>query len=244
MGRLHRYRTALSRRHRSRGFGIHSPFAFNFVLNVLGERLPYYAYGYLHDVRQAVIESSHSYLRHPRVMSLKNAKMLFRITNYFAPKSILQVGTNYGVSAVSMMSVSAQSRLSLYEPHLEEYPVVAQVLEPFLDYIDCFNDLSVAIDEYRQGLSGIEGSKPFVLVNDAPDDEAGLAALITYLKEVIAQADGGVVIMRNLSRSKRMEALWNVCSDHAQCGHTYTNEKIGIIVASCKLPLQHFFLWF
>ena len=43
MGRMHRYRTALSRRHRSGGFGIHSPFAFNFVLNVLRERLPYYA---------------------------------------------------------------------------------------------------------------------------------------------------------------------------------------------------------
>lgn len=34
----------LKRQRSSRGFGIHSPFAYNFVLNVLRERYPYYAY--------------------------------------------------------------------------------------------------------------------------------------------------------------------------------------------------------
>lgn len=34
----------LKRLRSSRGFGIHSPFAYNFVLNVLRERYPYYAY--------------------------------------------------------------------------------------------------------------------------------------------------------------------------------------------------------
>ncbi len=242
MGRLHRYRTALSRRHRSRGFGIHSPFAFNFVLNVLCERLPYYSYGYLHDVRRAVLENSRSYFRHPRVISYKNTKLLFRITNHFAPKHILQVGTNYGISAVSMMSVSARSRLFLYEPHLERFPVVGQVLEPFLDYIDCYNDLPTAIDEYGKTLNDDE--PPFVLVNDVPADEAGKDALHKHLLSIIGKADGGVIIMRNLSKSKPMAALWKECSDHATCGHTYTNEKMGVVVAQSKLPLQHFSLWF
>ncbi len=242
MGRLHRYRTVLSRRHRSHGFGIHSPFAFNFVLNVLCERLPYYAYGYLHDVRQAVLESSRGDFRHPRVISLKNAKMLFRITNHFTPGHILQVGTNYGISAVSMMSVSGNSRLSLYEPHLEKFPVVGQVLEPFLDYIDCYNDLSVAIGEYRAAIG--DGGRAFVLVNNVPENDADKESLLQYLHAIITDAGGGVIIMRNLSRSKGMAALWDTCLGWATCGHSYTNEKLGVMVASAKLPLQHFFLWF
>ena len=43
MGRLRRYRTAFKRYRHGKGFGIHSPFAFSFVLKVLRERLPYYS---------------------------------------------------------------------------------------------------------------------------------------------------------------------------------------------------------
>ena len=39
-----RYINAWSRHHRSGGFGIHSPYAYQFVRNVWRQRLPYYAY--------------------------------------------------------------------------------------------------------------------------------------------------------------------------------------------------------
>ena len=42
--------TLLSRWHRSRGFGVHSPFAFSFILDVLRERrYAYYAYDSIDD---------------------------------------------------------------------------------------------------------------------------------------------------------------------------------------------------
>ena len=233
MGLLHDFKLY---RH-SRGFGIHSPFAYSFVCNVLCERLPYYAYDYLRDVRQAVTESaprgSH------RVISLKSAKLLFRITNRFAPRQLLQVGTNYGMSAASMMSVSAQSRMWLYEPHLEKCPEVAQVLEPFLGYIDCYNELAAALNDYAAATRS-SGSDPYVLVNSVGGEDS--ARLMAYLKTVLEGS--GVVMLRNLQRDSGMSSLWEQCRSALASGHTYTNGKMAVIVATPKLPLQHFELRF
>jgi predicted O-methyltransferase YrrM len=240
VGRVHRYRTALSRHHRSRGFGIHSPFAFNFVLNVLGERAPYYEYDYIRETRDTVISlAGMHHPRHPRIISEKNAKMLFRIVNYFNPEHIFQIGTSYGVSTASMMSVSSQSRLWLYEPSIDRFPLVAQILKPFIDDIECYYDFKTASQDYDSNLDN--NMKPFILINAIPQP-ATYDEVQGYLFKIL-ESDG-VVIMRNISRDKAMQRLWLSCRDHATYGMTFSNEKISIIVANPKLPRQDFLLWF
>ncbi len=48
MGWLARYR-------HSKGFGVHSPFAFRFITEVLGERCPYYDYSLLGSAHQRLV---------------------------------------------------------------------------------------------------------------------------------------------------------------------------------------------
>ncbi len=239
MGRIYRFRTALSRHHRSAGFGIHSPFAFNFVCNVLGERLPYYSYERIDALRQHVIDATRHHLRHPRVISRKNAKMLFRIVNYFNPRHIVQFGTRYGISATCMLLPASSSRLYLYEPQLGEHPVVIDVLKPYSDRIEHSGSASAVIAHY-QAARGKE-ERHFALVNDIPD-ESDYETIEHFLYSVIESE--GVIIMRNLSKDKRLWQLWQDCERHAQRGQSFTNEKIGIIVATAKLPLENFYLWF
>ena len=45
----------IKRQRSSRGFGIHSPFAYNFVMNVLREKYPYYAYDEIKDPEHRLI---------------------------------------------------------------------------------------------------------------------------------------------------------------------------------------------
>lgn len=238
MGRIRRYRTALSRNRRSRGFGIHSPYAYDFVRNVLRERLPYYNYAYLNQLRDIIVTASARYPRHPRVMSYSHAKMLFRIANHFCPDTILQLGTNYGYSTASVMSASRKSRLHLYEPQLERYPIVAEVLQPFLDDIDCYNDLATALHDYDAARGD---SRPFVVVGSL--NEADYTPASDYLRDNVLN-DEGVIILRNIARDKTMKRLWEDLKQATHYGHTYTNEQLAVIVAIPHLPPQHFFLWF
>ena len=239
MGRIKRYRTALSRHHRSKGHGIHSPFAYNFVRFVLREKLPYYCYDDMEEMRQAVIDALRDVKKHPRVISFKGMKMLFRITNFFNPQHIMQVGTCYGMTAATLLNVSSRSRLCLYEPHLDAYPVIGSVLASYLDSIECFNSLEVAFDNYLHTLP--DDAMPFILVNSVPEN-VDMEVLKNRLSVMLS---GDCVLMfRNIHRSSSVKQLWHLLKQSMTHGQSFTNEKTGVIVAKRALNLEHFFLWF
>ena len=236
MGRIHRYRTALSRHHRSGGFGIHSPFAFNFVLNVLRERRPYYAYDELMRLRSHAAQRAKSLPRHQGVISFKSAKMLFRITNYFQPSSILHVGLNYGVATAATLLPCSRSTSVNHAPQSSRLPVAQEVLQAFEQRITFSPNLADAIDRYAQLAAGI----PFIVVSRI-DSENDLNTLIPFIDGAL---QGEAVIIIRIVSGKFLKKLWEHTKNQLQHGHTYTNEKLAVVVSRPALPLQHFLLWF
>lgn len=236
VSRIKRYYSALSRYHASNGYGIHSPFAFNFVLKVLRERLPYYSYTQIERTRKTVINALREKARHPRIISTKNAKLLFRVTNYFNPQQILLLGTNYGVSTESIMSVSSTSAMTLYEPNFKEHPIADSVIAPYIHRIEMHSSITDTISSYKEK----NNAKAFILINSLPDES--YTTVSQYLTDVIAEE--GVIIFRNLTRSTTILRLWNECKENAKYGMTFSNEKISILIINPKLPRQDFLLWF
>ncbi len=238
MGVIRRVRTAWSRHHRSAGFGIHSPHAFRFVTEVLGERRAYYAYDDIRLLRQAVIAAENSHWPHPRVMSNKNARMLLRITNHFNPSRILQVGTTYAMSTAVMLAVSSQSRLWLHEPHLDRYPVTELMLRPVAERVTHSTELDTLLDDYLMALGD---DRPFVLVNNLHDDK-DLTCLTDALTAMLSNE--ATLLFRHIDSDQRVKRVWDACCQALTAGQTYTNEKTGILIANPKLQREHFDLWF
>lgn len=236
--KLKRYLTALRRYRRSKGFGIHSPFAFRFVLNVLRERLPYYAYEDIAEIRQIAIDCTHKFWRHQRIISYKNAKLIFRVTNHFNPSAVLQIGTSYGVSCACSLLVSKELELYLCEASIEQYPVTQQILSRFNNTIHKFRSFGEGIKAYRETSAG--QNEPFLLINDIKKEE--YSEILSYLYEI--RNNKGVLIFRNISRNDTMHSLWEACRNAAPTGMTFSNGKIAVIVSSPKLPHQNFSLWF
>lgn len=236
--RIKRYITAIKRYHRSKGHGIHSPFAFYFVLNVLRGRLPYYAYEDIEVLRNFVISKTKTFWRHPRIISFKNAKLLFRIVNYFNPTEIFQLGTNYGMSSASMLAVSSKTELFLCEANVNEYPITSEILSHFGNKVFNFLTFEEGLKAYADTVTGADN--PFILINSIKEEE--YSQVLSYLHKV--RQGKGVIIIRNLTKNDALFALWNACRDVANTGMTFTNGKMGIIVATPKLPHQNFSLWF
>lgn len=224
-----RYLTAWSRHHRSGGFGIHSPFAFNFVRTVLRQPKPYYAYSGIGQLVNTI--KANTTRRQRRDMDLlgeHEARLLFRVTNFFNPRRILQAGAATGVESVSMLAVSRESRLYLFDPQIEQKALAVKVLQSQLERVDCYDDAQVAVDDFLQA----DGAS-LALVN-VPIDEALLHRLLD------AET---VLVLRRLNHDEAMWRLFDSCCRHMTTGQTYTNGKTAVLNPSPKLQREDFTLW-
>lgn len=233
MKKFRHYYTVLNRIKRSRGFGIHSPFAFNFILRVLRERNHYYAYTAIKRRRKRAYSLSGSLPEgHPRVISSRNAKLLFRIACYFTPEHILQIGATYGVSTSAILDVSSASRVTLCPCGNPYADIFAAITEEYASRITTFNDPAKSIDYY---LTMNEDNRPFVLINHFPPE------CLSTIKDLLTLAldREGVVIIRNLAINAATAKLWNEYRPSMTSGMSFCNDYTVVIVGLRHLPLQH-----
>lgn len=223
---------------RSRGFGIHSPFAYSFVTRVLGERLQYYPY---HDIalrRNMAMNLASQIAGHRRVISKKNARLVFRVACYFNPDAVLQIGTTYGVSTTAILDVSRSSRLVITPGTTQCQQVYDKVTHRYGDRIISCQGVAAAIAAYRTLPAG---TPPFIMVNSI-DSDADMDTLYGYLMEALGA--GGTVLWRNLLTSERVAALHERVNGALHHGMTFTNGRMSIVVGALHLPRQRFNLWF
>ena len=227
MSKLSRCYTALGRLRTSKGFGIHSPFAFRFVLRTLREKSPYYAY-------DAITEAYYveKYKAKKNYTSLSVGKLLFRVTNYFKPKTILAFGNLELTESLALMSYSSKLRMSVVGS-VAKYPDFFYTTS-FPERIEETDDRIAAIEKY---LSTEE--VPFVFVEHAEKDLA---------KDLVDKLTMGkyVVIVKNMHKVNANSEFWEellLQIDEVNAGMSFTNGKIGICYFNDKLPLQHFKLW-
>lgn len=225
-----RYLTAWSRHHRSGGFGIHSPYAYRFVRNVWRQPLPYYAYGDLGLLIDTIQDGTTKQQRSDMsLISEREARLLFRVTNFFNPQRILQAGAATGVESAAMLAVNRESRLHLYDPQLEQNALAVRVLQSQQGRVECYDDVQVAVDE----LLDADGASMMALVN-IPVDVSALKRLLD------ARC---VLVLRNMNRNRLMADLFDTCCDYMPMGQTYTNGKIAILNPNPKLQREDFMLW-
>ena len=238
MGKLKNIGNALSRYQASKGFGVHSPFAFKFILNVLDEKYEYYAYDKLQQLRINVVERTRSENGYkPRVISISEAAAIFRFANYYNPQLFLSIGSSYGVAAASMLAVSKRSRMFLYDDNSAQNNAAAcEILSGYGDRIVQGEDLQNTISGY---ITALGDNDMFVTVNNIADHDTATATAL--LDTAVSRR--GVLIMRNIDSSRNMARLWQHCKQAMTYGMTFGNGKTAVMVLNPKLPRQDFEIW-
>ena len=129
---LHYYLTASS----GKGHGIHSPFVFDFIKNVLRDKNKYAYYPIIEKGRQqllkqkgeievedfgagsAIIKTNKRVVADMARSSLKPAKyaqLLFRIVKYYKPETILELGTSFGITTSYLAAGNAKAKVYTIE---------------------------------------------------------------------------------------------------------------------------------
>lgn len=130
-------------RHR-RGYGVHSPFAFEFITRVIYERAPYYQYAGL-ALRQRE-EARQRGKEWAQAEPLRVKKLLFRLVNRAQPACMVDVG----VSSAASLYLSAACRKA-------ELTQAATLNDLFLDagvpvdflYLHAWRDAAMVEETFR-----------------------------------------------------------------------------------------------
>jgi predicted O-methyltransferase YrrM len=118
------------------GHGIHSPFVFDFIKNVLNDKRNFYAYQQIENLHQqllkdetiieiedfgagsAISETNKRTVSEIVKYSAKSEKLerlLFRLANYYQPKTMIELGTSVGLSSAYLASAVPAAKLITIE---------------------------------------------------------------------------------------------------------------------------------
>jgi predicted O-methyltransferase YrrM len=119
-----------------KGHGVHSPFVFDFIIHVMNDKKKYECYSKIESLRKellknnkvievedfgagsAVIPFKNRIVKDIAASSLKKkkyAQLLFRIAKYYHPKTIVELGTSFGITTCYLASANADSKVFTFE---------------------------------------------------------------------------------------------------------------------------------
>ncbi|MFT3945559.1 MAG: class I SAM-dependent methyltransferase [Agriterribacter sp.] len=129
---IHYYVTAAN----GKGHGVHSPFVFNFITNVLNDKRAFYAFSNIEYIREQLLHSDdvievQDFGAGSSVMQQKTrkisdiakwslkprkyAQLLFRMVNYYQPKTIVELGTSLGITTAYLASANRNAAVYSFE---------------------------------------------------------------------------------------------------------------------------------
>lgn len=244
-----------------KGHGVHSPFVFDFIIHVLNDKRTYDCYEKIESLRKnllndhsiievedfgagsAVIPFKNRIVKEIASSSLKKkkyAQLLFRIAKYYKAKSIVELGTSFGITTCYLASANADSKVYTLEgAHNIAYMAAKNFKEIHLVNIELIEGnfektLPLLTSKIRQiDLLFIDGNHR-------------KTATIEYFNEFLKKStEQSIFIFDDIHWSREMEEAWKVIQHHDSVTMTIDLFFIGIVFFSKDFKVkQHFSIRF
>jgi len=197
---FHYIRHLFYTRHRH-GHGIHSPYLFEFVNQVLFNSLKT-------EVPEAILKehrklhSESSFVRRSSV-SVKYGKLLYRISLWFQPEMIIELGTGVGISTMYLNSGSPETPLHSIEGDTERAAQAAQLICRC-----CPGPVSIHWGEMEEKLDYISPLLPHRYLAFV-DGNHHYEPTVDYVRKLLERAgDEALIVMDDIYWSKGMQRAW------------------------------------
>lgn len=206
-----------------KGFGVHSPFAFAIITEVIEEKTPYYAYATL---RRA--HAGHSNL------PFKAASLLFRLADRFACQHSLVIGNDAGCALLPLMLVDSRS-------HIYAFPgdELADETRTRLSlcgarsgtFLQC-----ASLNEIPEGQL-----LDMVVVHDMPEGMTAVELSRWIMEHTSPQS---VLFLRNIRRGAPLYDLWEQFCDADNVEITMDLYDYGLVIRRPRFFKQHYIVSF
>lgn len=239
---------------------IHSPFIYDLYTNIITENNAYYVFDKIESVRSKMLLSEDkipvqdfgtggeeqkqrllklSFIASHFLKPEKEARLLFRLVNFFRPQSILELGTSLGITTLYMATPDSKSKVVTIE--------------------GCHNTAAVAGKNFqRAGITNV--------IQEVGEFSKSLPGALSHFKKIdLAYFDGNhrkeptlqyfnscleyhhvdsVFVFDDIYWSKEMADAWNEIRNHPAVTVSIDLYSMGIVLFRDTLPKQHFKLKF
>ncbi len=234
--------------------GVHSPFVYDLVTNCFYDKKDYSEYQKVKAFRNELLQSSGSieitdfgagsrvFKSNTRKISsiAKNAgipykrqKLLFRITNYFKPKIVLELGTSLGLGTASMVFVNDSTKIITVEGCKNTASIAEATFNKYhLKNIQLQNSTF-------EGFFNKNKSDSYDLVYiDGNHNKKNTLQYFDYLLDLIN--DESILIFDDIYWSKEMTEAWNQIKENPKVTVSIDTFYWGIVFFRKEQQKQHF----
>jgi predicted O-methyltransferase YrrM len=237
------------------GHGIHSPCVYEFVSKILYDSKPYAEYSMLNSIRNELSKSEEQ-LRVSEIGSIssyfpgefrkvsklisissvnkKFGELLFRISRFYHPATIVELGTSIGMSTLylafgfrgsNIITIEANKWLSQYAGGLFEKYQLGNILriEGLFD-----EQLDLVAQKY---------SSPQLLFVDGNHN---YEPTIRYYKHFSNRMDAGLMIFDDINWSRGMRKAWNEIKQDPRARVTIDLFYMGIVILDDSITPGHY----
>ena len=241
------------------GHGVHSPFVFDFINNVLEVSGKYYGFEAIEEIRKeylyndAIIkindlgagskrfttkERKISDVAKYSLKSTKQAELLLRIANYYKCKNIIEIGTSLGTTTMYLSLVDSKAKITTIEGDDNIYKLADKSfkklkLENINNICGNFNDVlpSVISNTDRVDMAFIDGNHT-------------KEATINYYNIIKEKThEDSVIIFDDIYWSKGMTEAWNAIIEDKDVIQSIDLFHLGIVFFKPNMPKQNFKLF-
>jgi len=236
--------------------GVHSPFVFDLVRKCFYDKTDYGEYKILNEYRNSLLQNKNTievtdfgagsrvFKSNTRAInkiaenagiSRKDAKLLFRVANYFKPENVLEIGTSLGL-ATSALSLGNSSNLTTLEGCLQTAKVAQSQFQKFN-----FNVNSI-VTEFESHLRTLNlKPKTFDLIYF--DGNHSKEATLNYFELLLETISNETVwIFDDIHWSEGMEEAWEIIKKHPKVTVTIDTFQWGFVFFRKEQEKEHFII--
>lgn len=242
------------------GHGIHSPFVYNLLTNIIEDETPFYSFEKIESYRNSLLKDSanievtdlgagskvnksnvrkiNKIAKHG-ITQKKYAQLLFRLIHHFKPHNILELGTSLGVTSLYLATPNTKSNVYT----IEGCPNIAKIASKIFTINNTSN--------IKQFVGNFDNVLPDVLHEAKQvdfvyfDGNHRKEPTVNYFNLCLNHiGDNTIFVFDDIHWSKGMEEAWNEIKTHEKVKVSIDLFFMGIILFKKELQKQDYIIKF
>ena len=242
--------------HSKNEHGVHSPFVFNLVTKCFYDKKQYPEYAILKNYRKSLLQNKNTIevtdfgagsrvfksntrqiakIAKTAGITPKRAELLFRITKYFQPESILEIGTSLGLATSALALGNPKAKITTLEGCKNTLHQCQSQLQKFnINNVDCVN---TEFSSFLNNQQPTTNNRQLIYF----DGNHSKTATLTYFELLLPSVTNETVwIFDDIHWSADMEEAWGIIKNHPKVTVTIDNFQWGMVFFRAEQEKEHF----